>query len=298
MDLWREVSHTDDRVALLLSSPVAASFLVRARTENLQAAELADQGVATALAAQVVSELNPWWGGSAARRTDALRAVTDLAPFARGVVSDERTRWWWQDVARDRQFWVTDARVDPASFDVAATVSVAWNTYAQHPVFDECVDTSTELDVRGEAEIRSGLHTELSDLVLGDWAPTYPLRQSRLRVAPSARVYEIHSAADWHRLARRYADRDAYRGPDPNLLSAAGLDHGVGPAWERVAADWDGVHLSLFGLLTALYTPVSTDGETTTLWTWCCERTVWLRNVFDEITNLPPLTGRPAPPQI
>jgi len=58
------------------------------------------------------------------------------------------------------------------------------------------------------------------------------------------------------------------------------------------------VHLSFFGLLTALYTPVSTDGETTTLWTWCCERTVWLRNVFDEITNLPPLTERPAPPQI
>jgi hypothetical protein len=54
------------------------------------------------------------------------------------------------------------------------------------------------------------------------------------------------------------------------------------------------VHLSFFGLLTTLYTPLTQDGITTTLWAWLSERTLWLRNAFATITELDPLTEPPS----
>ena len=284
------MSHID----ALLSAPVAAAFLTHAAEHRLGPAELADEGTATALATRVIGELSPWWPGAAERCSDAVRAAASLGALAEAVLSDERTSWWRQDVARHRQFWVTDSLVDPASFDVARTASIPWTVYAQHPVFDDCVVTSTELDVPAGDEVRSGLHSELTGLGLSDWTPEYPLKQARIRVAARARVYEIHSAADWHRLTTRYGDRDGYRGPDENLLTLGGIDHGIGPVWERLAAEWDGVHLSFLGLLTALYAPVTSDGATTTLWTWCCERTLWLRNVFDAVEPVQNLAERPT----
>jgi len=164
--------------------------------------------------------------------------------------------------------------------------------YAQHPDYADCVDTSTELDV-APAQIRSGLHNELAGAVVTDWIPNYPLRQARITVSDTARVYEIHQPQAWRELTLRYGDLGSYEGPDINLLSSAGVDHGPAPVWHRVATDWDGVHLSFFGLLTTLYAPLTQDGITTTLWAWLSERTLWLRDAFQNVTQLEPLVEAP-----
>jgi len=61
-----------------------------------------------------------------------------------------------------------------------------------------------------------------------------------------------------------------------------------------VADEYDGVHLSMAGFLTA--------SHSTTLRHWDSESTIWFRDVFDEPTRLPdwtaatPVTSRPWPP--
>jgi len=122
------------------------------------------------------------------------------------------------------------------------------------------------------------------------------VHQVRLQVSSTARVYEVDSAADWHRLVQGYGDWGTHPGSDENLRDAAGLDNGPAPTWSRVAEDYQGVHLTFAGLLTGLYVPYATEEVSTALWAWNWESTYWLRSVFTSATpleDLPRGTRRP-----
>jgi hypothetical protein len=287
------VLSPQERVDLVLASPTAAAMFGCADAAGLTAEDLADPATAMAVASTAMQKLRPWSGEAAYERAAARDNVEGLRDLVTAVVGDTRNTWWWADLQRDRQLWVSDITLDPASFVLPVpTQYTRWMIYAQHPNYTDCIDTSTELDV-APAQVRSGLHNELAGAVPTDWNPNYPLRQARITVTNTARVYEIHQPQAWHELTMRYADLDEYAGPDTNLLSSAGIDHGPAPIWHRVAADWDGVHLSFFGLLTTLYRPLTHDDITTTLWAWLSERTLWLRNTFQTVTELEPLTETP-----
>ena len=77
--------------------------------------------------------------------------------------------------------------------------------------------------------------------------------------------------------------------PDP-----AGLPSDVAPDWVSVAAEWDGVHVGFGGLLAAGLRPLGPVGERTTLWSWECEQTVWVRDALTDRAALPALTGPPS----
>jgi hypothetical protein len=110
------------------------------------------------------------------------------------------------------------------------------------------IATSTGLPVARDEPIRSGAHAELS-CGISDWGAACPVR---LQVSAMARVYEVGSAVDWHRLVRRYGDPATRPGSDDSLRDAAGIDNGPAPAWSMVAGDYHGVHLTFAGLLTGL----------------------------------------------
>jgi hypothetical protein len=278
---------------LVLGSPTAAAMFGCADAAGLTADDLADPATAMAVASTAMRKLGPWSGQAAWERDAALGEVNDLRDLVTAVVGDTRNTWWWADLQRDRQLWVSDITLNPAEFVLPVpTEYTRWMIYAQHPNYADCIDTSTELD-GAPAQVRSGLHNELAGAVPTDWYPTFPLRQAHITVADTARVYEIHRPQAWRDLVLRYCDLDEYAGPDTNLLSSAGIDHGPAPIWHRVAADWDGVHLSFFGLLTTLYTPLTRDSITTTMWAWQSERTLWLRDAFETVTQLEPLTEAP-----
>jgi hypothetical protein len=285
-----------ERTALAMRTPTAAATFVRARDEGLSADDMADPAVALAIASAAMEDLSPWTGSASSARASALEEVTPLEALASAVMSDARNEWWWSDLRRDRQVWVSDEAIDLTDFELPASAAQpGWENYAQHPAFDDCVVTSTELLVPEVDEIRSGVHNELAHTVPTDWYPPYPLHQATVSVRAYARVFEIHQPQAWHALAARYGDAEGYRGPDQNLLASAAIDHGPAPDWRRVAVDWDGVHLSFFGLLTTLYTPITTDDVSTTLWAWSSERTLWLRSAFDAVTPLPALDAEPYP---
>jgi hypothetical protein len=77
---------------------------------------------------------------------------------------------------------------------------------------------------------------------VGHWDPPYP--RWRLEVVPAARVYEIHGPQAWNNLCL------AYPAPSCMAYPSCRPDSLIEPDWQAVSQDWDGVHLSVGGLLT------------------------------------------------
>ncbi|GAA3733787.1 hypothetical protein [Salinactinospora qingdaonensis] len=86
--------------------------------------------------------------------------------------------------------------------------------------------------------------------------------------------------------------------PTPESTPPHDLPEGVAlnavPDWSAMARDWDGVHLTFAGLLSAYHVHLTRQGWTSTLWTWETEQTLWLRDVFTHRREPPPLTDLPT----
>ncbi|NAZ75483.1 hypothetical protein GTQ99_08615 [Kineococcus sp. T13] len=283
------------RLEDFLRAPVAAAFFVLASRNDLSVDDLADPATACTAASTALRELNPWSGTAPAARTAAVAAARSLRPLIRSVLSDERNSWWQAPLRHDAQLLLTgqeDQQPTPDAVPVPTGAIAAWESYAQKPL--QSLITSTELSVPAGEPIRCSAHAELA-CGSSDWNAVYPVRQQRLHVAEGARVAEVHSAADWHELVVRYGDPATHPGSDGSLARSADLDNGLAPTWSAVAEDYDGVHLSFAGLLSALHVPTTSTGVgTTTLWAWEWERTHWIRPAFTATTELPEL---PEPPQ-
>ena len=76
---------------------------------------------------------------------------------------------------------------------------------------------------------------------------------------------------------------------------AAELDRWLTPNWSAVAVDWDGVHLTLGGLLTAEKARVADVAGWSMLRFWDMEQTMWLRWAFADVERLPDRSAMPLP---
>ena len=276
------------RVSDFVRAPAAAAMFVLADRNGLNADALADPAVACELATLAVRSLSPWsaFEPASSVRARALALVRPLGGLVAKVVTDPRNAWWDAPLDRSAQLMLGDETDDPMAVVVPTGASSSWEIYAQKPL--PSLWTSTQLSAD---PIWSTAHAEMG-CGGSDWVPTFPLRQVRLEVSAQARVYEVASAQDWRALVQRYGDL-TQTGMDGNLATTAGIEHGPAPTWSAVAQDWDAVHVSLAGLLTALFVPVVADGVTTTLWAWDWEATRWLRSVFVGVTTLPDLAEPP-----
>ncbi len=92
-----------------------------------------------------------------------------------------------------------------------------------------------------------------------------------LTPAPEARIFQIDSYADLEHLVDAYPHERAWT-TDPSMRERY-------PAWELVAQDYDGVHLTDGGQWqTRLSEPLN-------LLSWDCESTLWLRWSFAEVAD-------------
>ena len=261
----------------LLASPLACCFFLLATREQLPVEEVCRPAVADALVASAAIDLNPWTSYAAEARAEVLARAPEARPLAAEVLGDPRSAWWWAPLGR-RQLAVGGA-ADPAH--VPGVASSPWAEYGQRP-YPRLVTSSPY-------EGGSGMLAALAAQT-GDLDPDYPLWQAELTVAPGARVFEVRSAADWRALALAHPVRKA---PDSVGSDPAGLASDVAPDWAAVAGEWDGVHLGFGGLLAGSLRPLGPAGDRTTLWTWECEQTVWVRDAFSGRVPLPALTGPP-----
>jgi hypothetical protein len=135
-----------------------------------------------------------------------------------------------------------------------------------------------------------------------------PIARWLLPVDPGARVFEIHRPGDWAELVQRYPsrarpDREGWELPGINqdrhvpfaLWGVADqnaarreIRHHLVPDWAAVAEDFDGVHLSWAGVVTAEgFVNDLGHGDVSLLRYWFHEQTLWLADVFGAPEPLP-----------
>lgn len=275
----------EERVEVALHSPVAARFFATAIADGYGSDDLARPATAALIAAESLHWLDPWTGDFRRYTAEALAGVQPWRDVVTGVLSDPRNEWWFAP-ASPSQLWLREEPFDRALLAPPVGPLGGWEAYAQKT--QRAPFTADELPVPDDEPIRSSLHAQAAEQA-ADWSPEGPLHQASLRIRPDARVYEIGAPGDWHALARRYGSEVARAG---QVEEVAGYRPGPTPVWSAVADDWDGGHLSFFGLLTTLYAPVTQDGVTTTLWTWGAAQTLWLRDAVAEVEELPTIPDR------
>lgn len=238
---------------------------------------------AARLLTELHERLDNWPYRLADQQAAAAYPADALQRIAAYLATAPAARWWWSALDRRSQTWISE---DPA---VTHTKIPHVTNYANR--FDQtapaaAVTTSTRLPPALPAS-----------RLLWDYGASYARRPSSadlrawdLKVKPDARVYEIHSPRDWVALVDRYVSHR----PDAALnlhveraWPAQRVKAVLTVDWRAMAQDYDGVHMSVAGWLTAMSHVLEVpDKGYTVCEGWPSESTMWFRPVFDSWTQL------------
>ena len=210
--------------------------------------------------------VRPWATNHERMVERSLRLGGELRELASELVSHPGAIWWSAPF-EGPQLWIGYGDHPNALWDRSQPVDKAepsqWETYAQRPIGWHL----TSRMLKGLASLDFVARTS------GEWAIA-PLSRAPIEPIEGARVYEVGSPVDWHRLSFGYPAPALARWNDP-----AG-EGTIAPDWSAVRRDWDAVHLSFLGLLTTPFVRTETASGASMLWSWDCEGTMWLRREF------------------
>jgi hypothetical protein len=192
-----------------------------------------------------------------------------LAPLGEWLA--QRMSQWWDDVDRNQQVWVGRTTGAPEKGELQVDLS---SFGSETPKPKQAFWTCTEIPGLVSPWLQSPEKMDRGPETI--W---------RIKASPEARVAEIHSPDAWARLVRTYTRAgtgNAYTAVWPRPESSRRLD----PDWSKVSRDFDAVHLSIGGWLTAQDVALDLDGVRTELRAWDMESTVWFRWVFSSVELL------------
>jgi hypothetical protein len=241
-----------------------------------------------------------------------------LRPLAEVVASAPAASWWWEPADLRHQRWVgcDHHRVLARGVDVARAVEAA----------EEGAAAEEEAMARDWALSRPGRRGGAEVIITGSWwsgplggtvwtsrgnvgdlpavglaCAEDPLGEEEFEVwavgiHPAARVYEVREPGDWGRLATSHPrDVTASRRHDWGRWTGR-EGQWILPDWRSVAAQWDGVHVSVAGYLSTAGIAVDSGGGAATLLAgWDADQTLWLRDVFTGTRQLTTWHGTPGP---
>jgi hypothetical protein len=291
----------------------AATIIEAAVASTVQApAERSWSTDPLALLASVARAADQWEPPLSGGQAELLR------PLAEAVASAPAASWWWEPADLRHQRWVgcdhhrTLARggdvarvVEAAEEDAAAEEQAMARDWAQAPrgrrSGAEVIATGTWWSgpLGGTVWTSRG---NIGDLpAIGLACAEDPLGEEEFEVwtvgiDPAARVYEVHEPGDWGRLAAAHPrDVTASRRHDWGRWTSR-EGRWILPDWRSVAAQWDGVHVSVAGYLNTAGMAVDTGGGAATLLAgWNADQTLWLRDVFTGTRQLTTWHGTPGP---
>ena len=267
--------NVDERAEALCTAPTGCAFLLTIEGNAISPEIAARPDVAFHVAAVALNETDRWRTDHTAVITLALEQGPRLIDLAREILRQPEAAWWFAPVDRAAQ-WVIlrpEQEFSPECVHTPASPPTSWERYAQKP--EGAAYTSTAM---GNT---CGTLAAIEHLAV-DYYPVPPIGRVQMRALPRARVCEIDGPRAWHALAAHYSATDE-RGA-------------LVPDWGLVASDWDAVHLTLGGLLTADQVRMESDAGWTELNGWPPEQTVWLRWCFESEERLPDLDEPPPPP--
>jgi hypothetical protein len=241
-----------------------------------------------------------------------------LRPLAEAVASAPAASWWWEPADLRNQRWVgcDHHRTLARGGDVAGAVEAA----------EEDAAAEEQAMARDRALAPPGRRGGAEVIVTGTWwsgplggtvwtsrgnigdlpavglaCAEDPLGEEEFEVwavgiDPAARVYEVHEPGDWGRLAATHPkDVTASRRHDWSRWTGR-EGQWILPDWRSVAAQWDGVHVSVAGYLSTAGMAVDIGGGAATLLAgWDADQTLWLRDVFTGTRQLTTWHGTPGP---
>lgn len=266
------MAEIERRVEGLLRSAIGCNFLLGVERWNPNVAEAALPGSSLELAAWAVERMSVWADNHDEVATKALASAERLAPLARSLLQHPNSAWWFGPPDLGHQGYIahegeyphplewTSPGVEPKDFERSAQQPASYQ------------NTSTLF----------GSHCSVFisyEEGVGDYLIRHPLPCWELKVLTRPKIFEIHSAEDWHDLCVRYPAK----GHD-------GSGHEGGwlvPNWGAVSLEWDGVHLSFGGVLTAEQVRFESDAGWTCLNFWHAEQTFWLKSIDAEVRILP-----------
>lgn len=232
--------------------------------------------------AEIVSdwEFNP---AAQAELNDVLAAAQSYSDVAAEIIESGASDWWWRSLDRRSQSVLTSNAARP---DIGRTRDFAAEHLACNPAglpYGLLTTTSTRLgDEILAAQLCDASFTSRLGQPMGCWA---------VPVTGEARIFEIHFPSDYLALCESYPST----GPIPRAWPRHWRlgSRAMWPRWSAVARDWDGIHISVAGLLTATGVAITTGSFTCLLADINSEMTVWFDAPFGE----PLLLNAQAGPQ-
>ncbi|HZC72847.1 MAG TPA: hypothetical protein VE442_19275 [Jatrophihabitans sp.] len=222
-----------------------------------------------------------------------------LRPLADALASNASTAWWDTPADLTDQHVVVFADEDddepatPVLTRLRRAIDELTAEHADAAGMDERIDWRTVSGWWWSSPIaRPGVTTTraigaehlpaglllVEDGLGWDAATSWPVRP-----VDAARVLELAQPGDWVGLVRRYpldVSGTAKRG---DWWRATGRDGAwLMPDWAQVAADWDGVHVSVVGYLSTAGRALDVDVNTATVLAgWAPDTTYWLGDVLE-----------------
>lgn len=228
------------------------------------------------LVAELHTRIGDWRYERSARTTvDTLGPADGYQRIATALAKAPASQWWWQPMPHDNQVWICDKPIRRGRGLPFAT-SYAHHWAATAPV--TALTTSTRLSRLPAMALLSDQnhHPPLraNPTTLSAW---------KVPIKPEARIAEIHSPIDWITLVQKYPSHRTDRCLAPHLDEAwpdKSLTWTVD--WHRLSHDYDAVHLSVAGWLTATSHLLSMPDNRghTFCEGWPTEATIWFRPVF------------------
>ncbi|MCY3543078.1 MAG: hypothetical protein OXH22_03405 [Chloroflexi bacterium] len=309
----------DEKVEELLASPAGCAFLVVLQESGVSTADAVHPAISLQAAYRAINKLSIWRPNFQETVKFALLNGRKLSELARAILELPEVGWWFAPIDRKAQTWAA-SRDDAPTLAKFNMPSAAPLTYWERRTNKSDSGLYTCTSFEGNSSFLTAM--DISD-VNGPNDLTiefeFPVKQWRLRVSDAARVYEINGPADWHRLCAKYPAGSARDASDPSESDNEGwtlyplatlprdseeqdfatdMASWLTPNWSAVAAEWDGVHLTLGGLLTAEKVRVASAAGWSMLRFWDMEQTMWLRWVFDDVERLPDRDAIPLPVEL
>lgn len=296
MDRTLPTVPTDDHsLDALMTAPAGQSLLALVHGLDLSPNDLSDPLTAFHVATDAMNLISRWDPTSPARLERLAIDTPARRPIAEWIMGAAELAWWWAPLDRGSQLWSSHAGSDslePGLDRAGAGPMSHFERYAHKP--HPAILTSTAK--------ATGISSLIIASAFGDndlqSHPHDAIRRGHYRVRPSARVYEITGPAAWAALARRYPAIDPgghHRPVAPDGSLGPGEPPEIVPNWPAVARDWDGVHVSVGGMLLATDVWVAEAAGSSRFWGWDCEGTYWLRWSFDRFEPLPDLAFDAVP---
>lgn len=292
---WEDLRRRPEAPAPPSPSTVVARHVARVDLERVEAA-LSHMAFLPAL----MPAVNDWAFFDA--EVDVIpvleQAAGELSPVARAIAQAPGAAWWWTAIERSAQRWLASTRQDgpPPITGVTDRLAQAQVSDAEA---EARADTTAPFPPRGGGPFLTGTWwaapvghgivwttrslpglpaTELALCEDGHGGDAIPVWE--VEVEPGARIFEVDGAASWCRLVEEHPREVTLSRRHDWYRWTGWAGRWLIPDWQRVAAEWDGIHVSVAGYLEAAYRALRVEGGRTCLAGWDPDATVWLADVL------------------